>query len=438
MKYIKKVRELYNNLWNVRLKKFSRNKSFVIQQLRIFVLAIRGFIEDKIQLRASALTFYSLLSIVPVLAMGFAMAKGLGYDDKLKQQLIDNFSGQETVLTKAIEFAENLINNTSEGFLAGIGAIVLFWSVMKVLGHIERSFNDIWQIKNTRNFFRKFSDYLALMFVAPILFIGSSTYTVWVTEKLNNIQYMEYISWFTIFINKLVPYLILWLLFSLLYIIMPNTKVTFKNGIIAGIIAGTLFSLLQTVYIKFQFLMFSEKYNAIYGAFAALPLFLIWMQGSWLIVLFGAEISFAYQNVENYEFEAESLNISNFFKRVLTLLILHIIIKSFENGDKPMTSSQICHKLDLPIRLVREIIFALKNCNLISETPTSSMKEMAYQPAVDINKVDIKFVHEKLEMFGADNISINDTPVLNKILEIQSKFIESIDKSSYNKLLKDL
>lgn len=438
MKFIQEFKELYNNLWTIKPKKFSKEKSFIIHQIKIFVLAFRGFVEDHIQLRASALTFYSLISIVPVLAMGFALAKGLGYDDKLEQQILENFSGQEEVLLKAMEFARNLLDNTKEGYLAGVGAIVLFWSVMKVLGHIERSFNDIWQIKTPRNFFRKFSDYLALLFIAPILFIGSSSYSVAITDKLNNIQYAEYFNWFTILLNKLIPFAIVSFLFALIYIIMPNTKVNIKYGAIAGIIAGVLFSILQTLYIKLQFVIFSDNYNAIYGAFAALPLFLMWMQYSWFIVLFGAEISFAYQNVENYEFEAESLTISSFYKRVLTMLILHTIVSNFEKGEKPFSSSELSHNLDMPIRLVREIIYNLKQCGFISETPTNSPKEMAYQPSIDINKLNIAYVQNKLDMHGTDNIVVNKTKALDKIVGLQTDFINHFEKLNQNTLIKDI
>jgi membrane protein len=438
MKLYNEIKDLYKNLWSLKPTKFSKHKSFLIHQFRIFVLAFRGFIEDKIQLRASALTFYSLISIVPVLAMGFAMAKGLGYDEKLKEQLMSNFTGQETVLSKAIEFSENLLDKTKEGYLAGVGAIVLFWSVMKVLGHIERSFNDIWQVKTPRNFFRKFSDYLALLFIAPVLFIGSSSYSVWILDNLANNQYAEYFNWFTIVLNKMVPYVIIWVLFTLIYIIMPNTKVNYKYGMIAGIIAGTLFNLVQTLFIKFQIEIFSEKYNAIYGAFAALPLFLAWLQLSWFIVLFGAEISFAYQNVEHYEFEAESLNISSFYKRVLTLLILHSIVSHFEKGEKPFTSYSLSHHLDMPIRLVREILYNLKQCGLISETTTLSPKEMAYQPAIDINRMDVTFVQEKLDRYGMDTIEVKNSKTLEKIIEIQAGFIENFNKSKYNTLIKEL
>ena len=438
MKIIEQISGFYHNLWSLKLKKFSRKKSVVIHQFRIIVLAFRGFVEDKIQLRASALTFYSLLSIVPVLAMGFAIAKGFGYDEKLRLQLLENFAGQETILTKIIDFAENLLHKTKEGYLAGVGALVLIWSVMKVLGHIERSFNDIWQIKTSRNIFRKFSDYVSFMIIAPVLFIASSSYSVWITNQLNNADYAQYISWITVVLGKITPLLMIWLLFTLLYIIMPNTKVNFKHGLIAGIIAGTIFGIVQVVYIKFQFILFSAKYNAIYGAFAVLPLFLAWMQLSWLIVLFGAEISFAYQNVENYEYESESLNISSFYKRVLTILVLYKIVKSFYNGEKPLTAYMIAHEEDMPIRLVRDILYNLKNCGLISDTSTDSPKEMAYQPATDINKMDMKFVYEKMETYGSDNITIENTPILKKIIDIQTGFIDNIEKSSFNKLIKDL
>jgi len=247
---------------------------------------------------------------------------------------MNQFSGQEEVLTTVISFANSLLANTKGGLLAGVGIMVLFWAVIKVLGNIEYSFNDIWGIKEGRTLGRKFSDYLSVMLLCPILMILASSVTVFITTQITlitaKVALLGMFSSIIFFVLKLLPYCLIWVLFTFLYIFMPNTKINFKSGILAGIIAGTLYQLVQWGYIVFQ--VGAAKYNAIYGSFAALPLFLIWLQLSWLIVLFGAELSFAHQNVDTYEFEPDSLNISDHFKKLLSLQTCHVLVKNFCGG----------------------------------------------------------------------------------------------------------
>ena len=310
-----------------------------------------------------------------------------------------------------IKLSTDVLEDVEGGLLAGIGLIVLIWSVMQVLTNIENSLNAIWQIKKPRTFFRKVSDYLSIMLISPLLIILSSTVMVFISTKVQaaqeNIIIFQAVTPFLLNLIRIVPYALVWLLFTLVYIILPNTKVTFRYALIAGILAGTGFQLVQWAYIHFQIGV--AKYSAIYGTFAALPLFLIWLQLSWLIVLLGAEISFAYQNIEQYENEAGSLHISTQNKRILSLVIVHHIIKNFEVGGEPETSSMISQKLEIPIRLVRDILFDLTKACVLNETVTESPREKGYQPAIDIDRIDIQFVSEKLDAIGVDHIMLKES-----------------------------
>jgi len=428
------------DIWRIRLEDLPRQKSFFIKQLRIFLLALRGFAEDKCQLRASALTFYSLLSIVPVMALIFAIAKGFGFEKMLEKQLSKMLSGQQEVMEQVLSFANSMLENTKGGLIAGIGIVMLLFAVMKVLGNIESSFNDIWQIKKARSFVRKFSDYLSIMLIAPLLIILSSSITVFITTQITHItESIELLGFFSpliFFSLKLLPYCMIWLLLTFIYIIMPNTKVNFKSALIAGIIAGTIFQISQWGYINFQ--VGVAKYNAIYGSFAALPLFLIWMQISWLIVLFGAEISFANQNVDRYEFEIDSSEMSASYKRMISLLVAHLVIKNFAKGDKPLTVPEISNTLEVPVRVVRQIIYELVECNIFSETKVEEPKDLAYQPAQSIDHLTIRYVIETLDQRGIDNIPVADRKELKTLTESLESFKGVIDKSPANKLLKDI
>ena len=428
------------DIWRIRSKNLPRTKSFFIKQLRIILLALRGFGEDNIHLRASALTFYSLLSIVPVAAMAFGIAKGFGFEKLLQTELLEAFPGQREVVSQIIDFANSLLVTTKGGVVAGVGLAVLFWTVIKVLGNIERSFNHIWGIKKERSFGRKFSDYLSMMLIVPVLVTMSTSITVFletqITLIVQKVALLKVFGFLIFFILKLFPYCVIWALFTFVYIFVPNTKVDFRAGFIAGVIAGTIYQLTQLAYINFQ--VGVAKYNAIYGSFAALPLFLVWLQIGWIVVLFGAEISFAHQNVDTYEFEPDCLQISSSFKNFLALGIVHLLVNAFSKGEKPLTAVQISHILEVPVRLVRQILYELVESGIFSEANTEEDKELAYQPAQDINMFTIKYVLDALEQRGVDNLPVAQTKELEALSDTLQTLGHTIEKSPANRLLKDI
>jgi membrane protein len=428
------------DIWRIRLDDLPFGKSFLLRQLRIIILAIRSYDEDRCLLRASSLTFYTLLSIVPIVAMFFGVAKGFGFEKRLQQELFEKFPGQQEILSQVINFANSLLEQTRGGLIAGIGLLVLFWSVLKVLGHIEMAFNDIWEVKDNRSWGRKFSDYLAIMLVSPIFILMSGSATVFITTRVTQITQevalLGALSPLISFLLKFLPYVLMWIVFTLLYIIMPNTRVSFKAGFLGGVVAGTLYQLAQGLYISFQ--IGAARYNAIYGSFAALPLFLLWLQISWWIVLFGAELSFANQNVDTYEYEPDSLKISSGFKKLLTLQVVHLLIKKFANGDKPLTDSQISDQLKIPIRLVHHIIFDLVESGLVSEICTTANKEFAYQPARDINQLSIQTVLQALDHKGTENIPVANTAEYQALSDALKEFSKAMESSPANKLLKNI
>jgi len=428
------------DIWRIRRAQLPPGKSFLVRILRTFLLAIRGYTEDKCQLRSSALTFYSLISIVPVFAMAFGIAKGFGFEKVLETQLRAKLAGQEEILANVIKFSHSLLENTKGGLIAGIGLVVLLWAVIKLLNQIEYSFNDIWKAKEKRSIGRMFSDYLSLMLVCPLIFVLASGVNVFITTQVNMIMekfaILGGISSLILFSLKLLPYTLMWVLFTFLYIFMPNTKVRFFSGLFAGILTGTIFQIVQWAYITFQIGV--VHYNAIYGSFAALPLFLAWIQLSWLIVLFGAELSVAYQTVDDYEFEPDVLHASRRLRNLLSLLITSRVIKNFTRGEKPMSSREISNQLGIPRRLVREIIFDLVQSKIVSIVETGKDKERGYQPAMDTNIISIHSVIEGIEKKGVNNIPYTDHADVATISASLEAFGNVIEKLPENKLLKDI
>ncbi|MBN2483183.1 MAG: YihY/virulence factor BrkB family protein [Candidatus Omnitrophica bacterium] len=436
----KTISFLTHDVWRIRVKTLSRSQSFFIQQLRVILLSLRGFNEDKCQLRASALTYYSLLSIVPVAAMAFGIAKGFGFDKMLEDQISERFANYGDVITQIITFARSMLDNTKGGLVAGIGVVLLFWAVIKVLGNIEKSFNDIWGLKQARSLARKFSDYLSIMLICPILLIASGSVTVFITTQVTEIlarfSVLGMFSPLIFFLLKLLPYCMVWILFAFIYLFMPNTKVNIVSALIGGVVAGTAYQVVQWVYITFQVGM--SKYNAIYGSFAALPMFLVWLQISWLVMLFGAELSFAHQNVDMYEFEPDCLKASVVFKRLLSLRIVHLLVQGFTRGNMPLTTNQIVHELEIPIRLARQLLYDLVQSRVLSEVKVDGDREIAYQPARDIGTMSIKYVIDALERNGVEDIPIAYTEEVGKLRACLDDFSETLKQSPSNRLLIDI
>jgi membrane protein len=433
------IRFLTRDVWRIRGKDLPPSRSILLRSIRVVILSIRGIMQDKAPLRASALTFYSLLSVVPVVAMIFGIAKGFGFEKNLERLLMKSLEGQEQIVERLLVFSHSLLESVRGGFMAGIGLLILFYTIIKILSNIESAFNDIWGIKRSRSLGRKITDYLSLMLIGPVLLVLSSTVTVLVSSGVGRIvegiSYLKIVSPGISFLLGFLPYLSLWILFSFVFIFVPNTKIKFTSGILGGVIAGTLYHIFQWGYIHLQIGV--AKYNAIYGSFAALPLFFVWMQVSWLIVLFGAEIAFAHQNVETYEFEQDCLAVSHSFKRLISLWVLHRLIKNFLVGEKPWDASRISHELETPSRLVNQILYDLGASGLVSEVKVDETG-VGYEPAQDPEGMTIKKVIDALEEYGSHNIPVAGTESLEKIADHLKAFDDLIAGSEANFKLKNL
>ena len=436
----KVVNYLNTDIWRTNLATLPRHLALPLRILRVAILSVRGFAKDGCALRASALTYYSLLSLVPAAAMAFGIAKGFGFERLLERKLLEDFAAQQEVVLKVIAFAQSFLENTRGGLIAGIGVVVLLWTVLKVLSHIEHAFNRIWEVEQHRTLIRKFSDYLSLLFIGPVLIIMSSSLTVFittqVTEIIQSISFLGHISWLIFNALKLMPYAIIWALFTFVYMVLPNTRVKFTSGLVAGIAAGTMYQLAQWFYIAFQ--VGTARYNAIYGSFAALPLFLVWLQISWFIVLFGAEISYACQHASDYEYEPDFSNVSPRYSRVLTLLVAQRVVKNFAAGRPPLTAADMSRNENMPIRLVRHILDSLVDCRVFTRVPVDNADESAYQPAADIGFYTITYVVAALEKSGVNTLPIATTPELEAISQSLRHFDQSLQQSDSNLLLKDI
>ena len=434
---IKKVREfLENDIWSLNPNDNPYIKRTFYSFIKVLIVAYQGIKEDNVQVRASALTFFTLLSIVPVLAMAFGLAKGFGLDAELERQIMENFSGQQEILEQSLTFAQRMLNNTKGGLIAGIGLLFLFYSVMKLLNNIETSFNDIWYVTKQRSFARKLTDYITMMLLGPILMVMANSLTIFIS---NQIEYLtETVSLLGLFksvifpLLRLLPFVVIWLLFTMLYIIMPNTTVKFKPAFIGGVVAGSAFQLLQWGLIRFEVNM--SQYNAIYGSFAALPLFLIWLQFSWLIVLYGSEISYAVQNVSNFESIKNAEGFSQSFKKKIALATSSLIIHNFKTGEHALTFTKINAVVKVPNKLLHEVINTLIEGNVLSELKLED--ESAYQPAVDTDLLTIQYILLAYDDVGEALKS--DGQLMTSYSGLLNEINTEMTKSKHNRLMKDI
>ena len=419
-------------IWRIDTNGVGFLRGWIYNVIKSFILTFRNIDTSKINTRASALTYNSLLAIIPLLAVLFAIARGFGLQNIVQSELFHYFAGQKDVLEKAMTFIDKSLEYAQSGIFLGIGVIMLLYTVINLISSIEDRFNSIWRIKKGRSYYRQFTDYFALILITPVFVVCNAGLSIFLNSSADNYLLGLVISPFL----KILPYLITVILFTFIYIYIPNTKVKFTSALFAGIIAGVAFQVFQEIYISGQ--IWISKYNAIYGSFAALPLLLLWMQLSWFIVLIGVELSFSYQNIKKFNFEKETHNISRRYKDFILLIISSLILKRFEKGEKPFTADELSVKYKIPTRLVSDSLFFLQEINIITETPSGDNLIPAYIPAIDINKITVSYLFHKIDSYGSEDfdIDINDEFIdeWDTILNIR----KAIKYSGENIFVKDL
>lgn len=425
------------DVWRVRAVSLPKKISIWVKQLRMVLLTFKGFVEDNCVLRASSLTFFTLLSIVPIFAMGFGIAKGFGLDKNLEEQLKSAFAGQQEILDRILEFSNNQLERTAGGMVAGLGVLLLFWTILKLMGNMESALNEIWGIKRGRTIGRKMMEYVIVMFIGPLLLIMSQGVTAFIsthaTLGVNQFEFLQFLGPVVILALKFVPLIFLWALFTFLYIFMPNTKVSFCSGAFAGFIAAVLFQIVQFAYFQFQVKIFTQ-YSAIYGSFAAMPLFLVWLEVSWMIFLLGAEISFSHQNVDTFEFDHDIKNTSPKFRRELQIFTAAIIAERFEEGGRPVSMVELTKDFSMPYRLAKLILNDLTKAGVITLVIGDGIEEQdeCYHPAITTSKLTVESVLLRLENQGVDDIPFKKDEKFKHVEELLDKLRQNNTKSKQN------
>ena len=425
------------DIWSIGKGDVSKMRFLFYSILKKLLLAIVFTTTKRITSAAAALTYSTLLAIVPIFAVVFGIARGFGYNKYIEEWFRESFSSQPQVSEIIIGFVNSYLVHTKSGLFLGIGLLFMLFTVIMLISNIERTFNDIWQAKKPRSMFRTITDYTSMLLLMPVVIVITSGISIFFATIFKQIEDTMVIGSLAQFFLQLLPYVLMSGVFIALYLFMPNTKVKLSCALVPGILAGVAMQGLQLFYIHSQ--IWVSSYNAIYGSFAALPLFMLWIQISWLICLFGAELCYANQNMDDYAFKAKTEDLSHRYKMLLSLVLASRICRNFSEGGKPLSALKLKLATGIPIRIVNDLLYQLVQINILTEIPGGDKDgESLYQPAECITRLSVGTLIDRMEAQGKWSLTIDvkqlSSTAWKKIIAERNTYLNS----QREVLLKDL
>ena len=365
--------------------------------IRTIVLVARGFGSKNLNDQAKAFTYSLIFAIVPILAMVMAVAKGFGVVSVIEDALNKSFLGETNMVPTIMAMVERYLETAQGGVFIGIGLLILLWAVYAFFQSVETAFNRIWNVKKSRSVIRQVTTYIAILVLIPVLIVCSAGITIFVNTTVGEIEGVGAIQ-----------FVIIWLLFTLMYIAVPNTKVRFMSALIPGVIMGTLFQLLQMLSV--YLIAFLSRTSIVYGAFATIPILMTWLQYTSLLILIGAEMSYAIQNNEEFEYEQDLNSMSRRYKDFIMLYLLSVIIRRFEADEAPLSAHELAIRDHLPIRVVNQLLSRMVETGLLREVYVEEEEEKTYQPALDTHKMTVGMVLRRIEAQGSEEFLQEPSP----------------------------
>lgn len=397
-------------------------RSWKVSLVKTLNLSARSFLDTDLQVRAASLTYNTVLAVVPALAMLFAVGRGFGFQNLLQAQLYAAFPSQHAMVSTSLRFVDSYLSQASEGVFVGVGIVFLLWTMISLLSNVEEAFNTIWDVKRGRTLWRKVTDYLAILIILPVLMIVAAGISITMSTTLHNLLPFGFLTPAVEFFLDLASYAITCLFFTGAYMLIPNTKVKFLNALIAGFIAGVSFLVLQWLFVSGQ--IYVAKYNAIYGSFSFLPLFLLWLYFVWLITLTGAILCYASQNTFALSFIGQVDRISPNYRRKVTIVIMTIICRRFYDRIPPMNVTELARTYALPARLVKDITSVLVNVGLLDYvSKNDSEGEQPLQPAVPVETLTVGDATELIDNYGTSGF----IPLFDKRFAPVNRIADDID-----------
>ena len=422
------VRFFKYDIWHIKREDLSSPLFFLVNVLRTILLAIRAFTDTRIMRSAAALSFSTMMALVPMVAVVFAIARGFGFSKHIETWFRDLLASQPQVAEVIIGFVNSYLVNVKSGIILGFGLLVMLYTVIMLISNVENTFNDIWNVKNSRGIMRTVLDYVAFFFLLPIVVVVTSGVSIFVTTMSGRMG--ELVAPMVSMGIKMAPYVIMSLIFIAIYMFMPNTKVKFSSAFWPGILAGVAMQVLQLFYIHSQ--VWVTSYNAIYGSFAALPLFMLWLQLSWTVCLFGVQLCYTTQNLEHLTLVPYNTRIGQKYQIMLSALLLSMICKRFEQGKKPCTPLELKMESGIPTHIVSNLLYQLERAKLIVDVTGGDKDKMqSYMPAEDIANINLGVMVDRLETVGGwtmDDVDLKQFRSENwvKAFKIRKEYLDRL------------
>ena len=398
----KRIREYIDyDLWRKNVAEMSKMRRFGLRLLRTIVLVIRSFGSKALGVRADHLTYSLLFAIVPILAMVLAVAKGFGFSELIEQQLLKTPIGQSEFMPAVMDMVHRYLETSAGGVFIGVGIIVLISAVYTFFRSVETSFNEIWNVKQSRSIMRQSVTYIAILFLIPILIIVTTGLNIYLHSAADNLQVFNFLEQYRNGFLNLFQFIVVTFVFTWMYIAIPNTKVRFLPALIPGLITAGLLMAIEALSV---FIMdFLSRTSLVYGAFAFIPLLLIIVKWISLIILIGAELAYAIQNNEMFAYEHDLETMSRRYKDFLTLALLYDVIKRFENDEKPLTARELALQNGIPVRQATMLLARLVEVGFVREVYVEGKEDKTFQPAMDTHVITIGKVFERIDAQGTED-----------------------------------
>lgn len=400
----------------------STKKRLGYRILQTIILVARGFKDKVLNVRANSLTFSLLFAFVPILALILAIARGFGFEWLIVEQFSSTILAETNVITTILEWVDRYLETTGDGFFLGVGLIVLIWAVYAFFNMLENSFNTIWNVKRSRSFGRRLTNYLVTLLVVPILIVLSSGITIFLNSTEILAPILQAIEPIRRLLLRFLPFVAASAVFTWIFIAIPNTKVSFLSALIPGVVMGFLFQLVQglTMYLVVLF----TRMSVVYGAFSAIPIVLIWLNITCWLLLIGAELAFAIQNNDMFAYERDIDNMSRRYKDYVMLYLLSIIIRRFEQGLPPQTAQQMAYENQLPIRLVNQLLLRLEESNILHRVYIGDEEHQAFVPTQDTHLITVGMVIGRISAQGTEEFLQHTPPEMQTFWQRYLKMLE--------------
>lgn len=421
-------------LWQVRLVDQPKWRQVLLRQLQLWVLVGREFVADRCLLHAMALAFSTLLSLVPLLALMFAILKSFGVQNHLQPLLLEHLSaGSESVATAIITY----INNTSVGQLGTIGLVALVLSVLSLISVIENAFNVIWGVQETRSIQQRFTGYFSVVTIGPVFVVAAISMTGSLKSQMvvRWLLDMALVGDLLIVLFNILPFVVMWLVFAGLYLFIPNTRVTPRAALLGGMFSGTLWQLSQWAYVDFQ--VGVARYNAIYGTLAALPIFMVWLYLAWAVVLLGLVVTYAIQNLQSVRRDLRGGRVSITGRTRVVLAVLLHLARCFQRGEPAPSAESIAAELKIPPRLLQVVLALLRRQGLVAEL-VGTDGAIGFLPAREPDTMPITTVLGSIADDGTDYVPPGDCAEHVVVIALVERLTEAAGGSLAGITLRDL